>query len=365
MSTAHGMSWAKTKDWGRGTLLIAALMLLPSLAWAEDAAFAVAQLNDVGVGSGAVASEASLGAEADDDVLGAGKDWSVGLSTGVSVGIGSFVSDPYARRSRVRYRVGADASYTIPTLDVSVGLATGFSQWLTEGGGSNTKQEFRWTDTYLSFSRGIIEGYGMDLSAGLDFTLPTSAFSRAARLYTTISPSLIFGGDIGPMRLSYQISYSHNFHGYTSMVFDASEVDVLSRETGSEAVAADAVAIDGVLTEMDLSHSFMVRLRLHKQVSLSVNFGFSDYWTYDNGSVTQDDAFTSPFARVGRGHGQSMNGGVRLSYQPWKYLSAALSMSSAQPWKTDDNRSYRFPFIDFESPANNFTNFGLSVMARY
>jgi len=349
---------------GLGACVLMATLWLPAAVFADGQEL-LAQAGDDSIFERTSDSDVALGDALSEEDIGAGKDWSVGVSTGVSVGIGSFVSDPYARRSRVRYRVGADASYTIPTLDVSVGLATGFSQWLTEGGGSNTKQEFRWTDTYLSFSRGIIEGYGMDLSAGLDFTLPTSAFSRAARLYTTISPSLIFGGDIGPMRLSYQISYSHNFHGYTSMVFDASEVDVLSRETGSEAVAADAVAIDGVLTEMDLSHSFMVRLRLHKQVSLSVNFGFSDYWTYDNGSVTQDDAFTSPFARVGRGHGQSMNGGVRLSYQPWKYLSAALSMSSAQPWKTDDNRSYRFPFIDFESPANNFTNFGLSVMARY
>ena len=295
------------------------------------------------------------------------KDWGVGATAGLSVGIGSFVSNEYARRNRVRYSLGLDGNYTIPVAEVAVSLYTGFSQWLTEGGGSQSKQEFRWQDTELSFSREIhkFEETGIRFGGSLGMTIPTSTFSRTAGLYTTLSPGLSVSGAIGDASLSYSVTYSHNFNKYTSLTFDPDDVDVLSRTNGTEAIAADTIAVDGVLTEMMLSNSFRVNYRIIDELSLGIGFGFSDYWTYNNSTISAEDEYTADNARVGRGHGQSTNGSFSLTYSPIRYLSITARASSAQPWKTDDNKGYRFPFWDFESPSMNYTNIGLSVAGRY
>lgn len=338
------------------------LFAIALLAWATPA---WAQSTPVAPGSeGAELAETTVSAteEAEDS-----KSWSVGANMGISMGIGTLVSDEYARRSRVRWNLGLNGSYTIPVVDVDVGLSTGFSQWLTEAGGSQTVQEFRWSDTNLGFSRSIytIPVVDIAISGGLDFTIPTSSFSRASGLYTSISPSLSFSGSYGPLSVSYSLAYAHNFYEYTSMTFDPADVDILSRGSGNETISRDTVAQDGVLGEFGLYNQFSVAYSFLDDFRLSIGFGFSDDWTFDNGTITEEDDFTSEYASVGRGHSQRSNGSLRLSYSPLRQLSFSASMTSSQPWKTDDNSSYRFPFIDLESPANNFTYFGLGANFNY
>jgi len=130
-------------------------------------------------------------------------------------------------------------------------------------------------------------------------------------------------------------------------------------------VASDVIAEGGVLPEMSMGHRFGVSYSILDQLKFSVGFGFSDAWTYDNGSITQEDEFTAENADTGRGHSQMTNGSIGLSYTPFRYLTASLSLSSSQPWKTADNQGYRFPFFDFEGTANNFTNIRFGLSGRY
>ena len=85
--------------------------------------------------------------------------------------------------------------------------------------------------------------------------------------------------------------------------------------------------------------------------------------TAPNGLPTT--VFTNANADVGRGHFQLTSGAIRLSYVASQYFMATISLSSQQPWKTADNKSYRFPFFDFESTANNFTFIGTSISGFY
>ena len=183
--------------------------------------------------------------------------------------------------------------------------------------------------------------------------------------YTSLSPSLSFSSKAGPVGFSYNVGYGHNFYKYTSVTFSPDEVDILSRTGGNEVLASDAIAMGGVLPEMSLSNNFGVSYSIIDQLKFSVGFGFSDSWSYDNGTITQDDEFTAELADPGRGHMQMNHGSVKLTYSPIKNLSTSLSMGSSQPWKTADNKGYRFPFFDFDAPARNYTNFKFGISGNY
>ena len=303
----------------------------------------------------------SLGMNAAED-----KAWQLVASTGLSVGIGAFVADPNARRTRVRYNASFGLNYNIPFIDTTVSIGTGFSQWLSRGGGQNEPQEFRWSDSSLSFFRPIYSIPVLDIFmiGSLGFGIPTSRMSQQSDLITRITPSLTFIRRFGPLTLIYDITYAHNFHKYTSTTYDPSDVDILSRQGGAEDIAGDVIAAGGVLTERSLFNTFGVNFGFSGFL-LAVRFGFGDFWGYDNNTVTELDEYTSPYADVGRGHSQISFGTLRLSYMASQHFIASLWVTSQQPWKTADNSGFRFPFFDFESPANNFTYLGTTITGFY
>lgn len=295
--------------------------------------------------------------------------WQLSLSSSLGVGSGAFVDDANARRTRVRFGLDFGGSYTIPSTQLNISVSTGFTQWLSRGGSPFDQQEpqlFRWSDSSISFFHPIYAfDFGLRIMGSLTFVIPTSTASQQANLYTTINPTLIVTQRFGDFTLLYILDYSHNFNKYTSMVYDPTEVDILSRNSGVEQVNDGLVAAGGVLYETSLFNAFGINYGFLDSFLFSVRFGFSDSWTYDNGTITQADEFTSPYADSSRGHFQSSFGVLRFTYNPSANLSASLAMVTQQPWKTRDNQGFRFPFFDFESPASNFTNYNLTVTAFY
>ncbi len=305
----------------------------------------------------------------DDDEDDDDKSWSVGADLAISLGLGAFQKDEHAKRIRSMLLLAINGSYTIPVIDVDVHAETGFSQWLSKAGGSNGKYEFRWADSAIGFSRNIWDykkgAFFVSFDADLSFALPTSTASINTDLYTTISPTLGATIKLANFSFEYAITYSHSFNKYTSTTLDPSEVDVLARTAGNEFISADEVAIGGILTEIELLNQFVVGYKFLKNFGMKVGLGVYDAWSYDNGIISSKDEFTSPNAKVGRGHTQASIGNIALYYVPIKYLTLALSMKSKQPWKTADNKTYRFPWFDTVSPSKNFTSFIFSASFVY
>jgi hypothetical protein len=65
----------------------------------------------------------------------------------------------------------------------------------------------------------------------------------------------------------------------------------------------------------------------------------------------------------GVGESDQSWGTVETEYEIDDVWSVALGVSSLQPLKTRDGRALRFPFYDFAGPANNFTQWYLTVSA--
>lgn len=306
-------------------------------------------------------AKAKKSSDEDDDEEEDDKSWSVGADLAISLGLGAFQKDEHAKRIRSSLILALNGSYTIPVIDVDVHAETGFSQWLSKGGGTNGKYEFRWADSEIGFSRSIWEykkgAFSVAFDADLSFALPTSTASINTDLYTTISPTLGATIKLANFSFEYAITYSHSFNKYTSTTLDPSDVDVLARASGNEFINADEIAIDGILTEMELLNQFVFGYKFLKNFGMKVGLGVYDAWSYDNGIITSKDEFTSPYAHVGRGHTQYSIGNIALYYVPIKYLTLSLSMKSKQPWKTADNKTYRFPWFDTVSPSKNYTSF--------
>ncbi|MBO4350216.1 MAG: hypothetical protein J6A01_04615, partial [Proteobacteria bacterium] len=299
------------------------------------------------------------------------KSWHVFANASFDLGLGAFTKHEYARKIRSRFAFAFGASYEIPVIDVTIVAQTGFSQWMSKAGGTNGQYEFRWADTTIGLARDIWsydekeDKFHVGFTAGLDFTLPTSKASISENLYTTIAPTLGFDIGLAGLSFGYAITYAHSFHEYTSSTYDPSEVDILSRSTGNELLGVHDVAAGGVLDEIQLLNMFALKYQFIKELSLVVGFGFSDIWTYDNGTISKDDEFVGMYSKVGRGHKQYSQGTLSLNYSPIKYLTLTLGMSSTQPWKTADNKSIRFPWFDTISPSKNYTKFLFNIAFVY
>ena len=374
-------------------LAIGALLCLPMSAMAQDSDTSVSAIsrsaapsddssvaadnNNSNSGSAASSSAATTGDDATKDGDKAEEDdkgWGLSASLAFDLGIGAFTKHEYARRVRSRMIMELSGYYTIPVIDVDVSLTTGFSVWLSKAGDSNGKHGFRWADSSINFSREIwsikskvsnITDIGFSINADLGFTLPTSQASITSKLYTQIVPTLAFAFTLDKFSLSYSITYAHSFNKYTSIAMNPDDVDVLSRTNGTELIGASAIAVDGVLTEIELANVISVGYRFLDNFGLTIGLGIAAAWTYNNGTISNDDELTNPNAHVGRGHQQFSQGIVALNYQPAKWVNLSFSMVSTQPWKSADNKTILFPWFDAVTPSKNYTKFMIGAQFQY
>ncbi len=290
------------------------------------------------------------------------------ISTGGSFGAASLVSDSkFTQTDYFASNVSVGASYS-PIDEITVGLGIGYSKYLTDDG-SVFIREGRLSDTSLSvgWAGWTEENTGLHFGVGGSATFPTSRASQFQRRYlgTGLSGSVSRG--FGGLSLSYGLGYSKNFHEFTSVVVDPDELDILARNNGAENVTADLVAEGGVLGSFSVSNSFNMGFGFLERFNAGLGLTFIDSWTYDNGTITKRDEFTNENAVVGRGHSQVMVGSLSLGYRPHgvDWLSTGISATTAGPPLASDNKSFRFPWWDFENGIAARTSLSLRLSASY
>lgn len=304
------------------------------------------------------------------------KAWRIAASLNTSVGQGTFVdidnNSEFADElgpadeafDRWSLSFSLTPSYTIADV-VTVSTSLAFVQWLTTGGGVEEPGEFRFQDIGLSADWVGYEYKPANLSfgAGLGLTFPTSELSQTSSLYVATGIS----GNVGwtlfdKLSLGYGLSIGKDFHEFTSPVIDdeiAGADNVIWRAGGSERLSDGLTAIDGVNTEWSISNSFSAGFPIVGKLRMGISYSLTTFWAYD---VFEEDEFTDPLADPGRGVGQSTSGSISLSYPVHKYLSLSLATRTSVQPKTADNRTFNFPFWNFDGAAANSSQirFGLS-----
>lgn len=361
--------------------LIAAAMLVPALASAQDQPTAQppGQIDIPGAdapGQAVIEQDTEI---AEDEIEDASKDWGVAVSLGTSVGQGTFVTvtndTEFADEvnpgdnayDRWNVSLSAVPSYQI-TDDFSVNATVAVVQWLTSGGGLNEPGEFRFQDIGLGlgWSGYSFEGTGLSVNAGLSLALPTSTLSQASSLY--VSTGLSGGASwtiFDKLTLGYSLGLGKDFHEFTSPVVEdevAGADNVIWRAGGSERLGAGLTAIDGVNTEYSLSNSFTAGVQIIDDLSFSMSYTLITFWAYD---VFEQDEFTAPVADPGRGVGQLVRSSFGLSYAAPYDIGVSLTANTAVQPKTDDNRTFNFPFWNMDGAAANASSIRLGVSRAF
>jgi len=316
-----------------------------------------------------------------DDLDDEDRPWSVGGGLRMMVGQGTFVSpsndtefagevhDGSGAFNRVRMVFGINAGYQWN--DFQFGGSFGYSQNLSAGGGSTRPYEGRFQDIELSAEH---EGYeigdtGIEVSPSFGADLPTSTESRTRTLRTSLSGSVgISRTFFGSLSLGYSISGSRNFHEVTTPTLDEDDIQDdefssrLFRPDGSEALGAGRFAVGNLNTQWGLSHSLTAAIIFSPEIQLMANYGITNVWTYKG---WDDDEFSSELQCSGRCSSQIAMGMISANYMINENFSANLTLNNTQPPKTSDQKSFNFPFWNFDGAASNSSSISVGVTGRY
>jgi hypothetical protein len=295
------------------------------------------------------------------------------VSVGGSFGAASVLSDsPFTQTDSfsTSYRFGL--GYRInDTFSLSTGIS--YSKFLTDDG-SVFIREGRLSDIGLGVG---IKGWtdeeytGIRISPSLSFSFPTSDSSITQMKIMGVSTGLGFSRSFGGLSLSYSFGFSKSFHRYTSTLSDVGETGALSRDGGVEEFDLDGdgfaefVAQPGVLNSHSISNSFSLNFGFLEKFSAGLSLGYFDSFRYDNGTITECDELTAENAHCGPPRSQGVSGGMRLGYRILPWLGSSLSASTSGSPRTNDQKSFRFPFWDFENGQAARSRISLGLSASY
>lgn len=336
-----------------------------------------------------------------------GKKWSVGARVSSSVGQGTFVNvandNPYydpsctdpivqgcvgdARSAydRASLSFGVNAGYRLD--DFNFGTSISARKSLTRGGSTQRPRDMRIGDLGLSagYKGYTFESIGVSISPGISASLPTSLSSQfATRVLGTNLSVGISRTFLDRLNLSLGVGVGKDFHrstipGFNEAKWDEEdEFEFLDGNRPESIVYRSGenvrgiVFVDGVNTEWSLSTSLSASFALYKKLSFAASYNFGTYWTYavsreDHPLYGDVDPEIEGF-NDGRGVGQSVSTSVGLSY-PIELgdfglnLSAGIGTGTAP--KTDDNRSFKFPFWNFSGAAANGSALRFGISANY
>lgn len=279
------------------------------------------------------------------------------------LGQGSFVADRYARNPYFAWSASiAPAYYPIAALTLS--LFAKVSQEVTNSDVDNERQQVLFHDMQLRarYAVGQIPKLGIEVFVEGRLYLPTSRASRYETLMLGALGRLSLIRAFGPVVLGYSGLFLKNFHRYESPVLNGrgTPPPAYPRALGAEDLRGSQVAVGGNNVSFSLVNSFFVSYVPLPRLALSLFYGISQAFTYRR---YPDDALTSPYAESGRGQRDTGFGGIDVWFRIDRRFTLSGGVYTSAAPKTDDNRSFRFPFYDFSSTAENRTLFYLAVTA--
>lgn len=284
-----------------------------------------------------------------------------------SLGIGTFVADKYARNPyygwllqlRPRYYF-TDKLFAEVNFSIQGELTNSYTTSTTQ------KRQVMPSDLLLTVKYSNIYKVpvlGINLSPYIRLGAPTSYESRYRNLYlaTAVGFNLtrMFGQHV---LLDYLFRFNKNWNKTAQPTLGSGRI-ALSRLRGNEDIGGGEI-INGDDNNVDFSvyNALTGSFIINDEWSVTLQLAVQNSWTYL--SIPKDQ-FSSPYAKAGRGQRDRTYGVLDVTYQPFEHFGFSLGLSSAQPAKTADNKSVRFPFFDFSSEGNNFTTVYFDVYASY
>lgn len=288
------------------------------------------------------------------------------------LGLGTFVDDPDTRIPYYGWSLSLRPKYYV-TNQFTIEARFDLSQELTATYGTSTTKarQVMPSDTLVTFRyQNAYKGeytWDIGISPFLRIGAPSSYESRDRNLLLSLGAgfdlSRMFGEHV---YMVYTFRFTKNFNSLPGQ--SVSDEVALIRMHGSEAVGSGEVFTGEPAVSMSVFNNLLTTFIIDEQWSISLQLGILNAWNYALAPSERDDK-TSEYAKTpdnGLFHGSDKTYGViDVTYQPWEHVGFSLGISSIQPAKTADGSSIRFPFFDFTSAPNNYTNFYFDVYATF
>jgi hypothetical protein len=287
-----------------------------------------------------------------------------------AIGSGTFVRNPYGDNPYV-----ANNFYFQPRFNFTKNLVLSV-RWAftveytqpdaTGGNGTQSIRRFDPFDTWFTF-------YANNLfKRPLINNKTTLTLGAYGRLIAPTSYASQFRGEIFDLSAGGNVKW--NLFKRVTLTYDFRVTKYLQRG-GAYTVSADAAPKLGIQCRdgeeicaannsgqnpnVGIVNTFGVNVDITKKLSAGVNLLVIKTWDYPK----PIDGFSAANA-IATGGSDSTWGFISVEYAILKHLSVAAGLWSYQPFFNKDNKSGRFPFFDFSSPNNNYSNFFIDLTAR-
>lgn len=206
---------------------------------------------------------------------------------------------------------------------------------------------------------------GVRMNTSLTVTIPTSRASDYLGRYTTLTPAISFskGGLWGDkLTLIGGFAMINNFNKATTAILpNTPEFAGYARLNGQEVLqGGQEISTGQPLTSFAVRSLAVASLQLTKRINFSVTYLMFKGFRYFDAPL---DDRSSIYAKAGRGRNDSQWGILSLGYTLDEEGHTDLSVSSftASAPMSADNKTYRFPFWDFRSTADNNSSLGVTL----
>lgn len=276
-----------------------------------------------------------------------------------SVGQGSFVADEYARNAYAAWGLALLPAYR-PLPDLTLWLFLSVAQELTDSDVDGSRQQLLLSDTQLRARYKLLTIPVAEIGVALEGRLyaPTSLASQFETLVLGTQARVRFTRKLGDFDLRFITAFRKNFHSYESPVLELedspSPPPIHVRAGGNEDLTGAAAAVGGNNVSYSFFNELFATWNATKAWSVGISYGLTTSFTYAGYDV---DERSSAYATAGRGQRDLAIGSIFVGYELDDRFSFSGGISTSASPKSADNQSFRFPFYDFESAADNLTTF--------
>jgi hypothetical protein len=206
-----------------------------------------------------------------------------------------------------------------------------------------------------------IPGAGIDVSASLGLTLPTSLASQGDTLLFSLAPqvrlSRAFEGVMNGLTLGYSLRLTKLFHEYTTSALESPVIPGCVAPSEN----CDRLLNTGFRNaSFRVANTFDASLDFNDWLSLSASFGVTVSWLYDD----VDDARVSFQELEGQDRRYALLGDLSLTATPWKPVSIGLGVSALNPQLAPDGSRYAPLFNRFTTVYLDFRVDVAALFAR-
>jgi len=280
-------------------------------------------------------------------------------SLSTSVGQATFVQNDNADNPSVGQSLSLGPSYTLTDkLTLGLGWSIGWEYTNPDPPGNTTGRRYSPSDISGSISHSELwsdDVTGLSLSGSLRAIAPTSFESRGANTLTNVSASPKLAKSFGDkLSLTYGLGFTKYFPLTEAKGSTGTKVDDDGIPLCLDSEREGGGCQGGLNTNFTISNTIGASYTFTDKLSGSLSLGLAHGW-----KIAPEGVSWTEQRRL-----DSTSGSLEVSYTIDETYSISGGISSGQPALDERGSRPRFPLFDFETPANGFTTFGVTLSGK-